>query len=147
MRQFTDTQGRSWQIVLNLGTALRVKDALGVDLLAPEAGEPPLVTRLTTDEFLLGSVICQLLARQMEACKLTEADILAAFDGATLLAAQEAFFAEMVDFFRSCGRADRAAAVAKHAALMQAAVRAAEAQVAAIRPETILGGTSGASPG
>ena len=77
----------------------------------------------------------------------TRADILAAFDGATLLAAQEAFFAEMVDFFRSCGRADRAAAVAKHAALMQAAVRAAEAQVAAIRPETILGGTSGASPG
>lgn len=147
MHQFTDTQGRAWQIVLNLGTALGVKTALDVDLLAPEAGEPPLITRLTTDEFLLGSVICQLLARQMEAYKLTEADVLAAFDGATLLAAQEAFFAELVGFFQSRGRLDRAAAVTKHAALMQAAIRTAHSRVEAIQEEKVVGETFGASPG
>ena len=35
----------------------------------------------------------------------------AGFDGATLLAAQKAFYEELVDFFRSRGRADRARAV------------------------------------
>lgn len=146
MRQFTDTQGRAWQIVLNLGTALQVKTALGVDLLAPEAGDPPLLTRLATDEFLLGSVLCQLLLKQMDGYKLTEGDVMAAFDGRTLLAAQEAFFGELADFFQSRGRLDRAAAVRKQAALMAAAIAAAEARVEAIRTEAALGPLSGASP-
>ena len=147
MRQFTDTQGRAWQIVLNLGTALQVKTALGVDLLAPEAGDPPLLTRLATDEFLLGSVLCQLLLKQMDGYKLTEGDVMAAFDGRTLLAAQEAFFGELADFFQSRGRLDRAAAVRKQAVLMRAAIAAAEARVEAIRTDAALGSLSGASPG
>ena len=146
MRQFTDTQGRAWQIVLNLGTAMRVKAALGVDLLTPEADEPPLLTRLATDELLLGSVICELLRRQIEAYSLTEEDVLAAFDGATLLASQEAFFGELTDFFRSRGRPDRVAAVSKQAAVMQAAIRAAETRVEAIDTTTVLGPLSGGSP-
>jgi len=41
MKTFTDTAGRTWAISLNLGTAMAVKDKLGIDLLQPEAGEPP----------------------------------------------------------------------------------------------------------
>lgn len=145
MHEFTDTKGRRWQVAVTLGSAMQVKAALGVDLLAPEAGDPPLLSRLATDEFILGSVICRLLQGQMEAHGMGEADVLDSFDGATLLAAQEAFFGDLADFFQSRGRPDRAAAVRKTGAMMQAAIRRAEAEVQAI-PETP-GGMSGGSPG
>ena len=58
MKAFTDRAGRSWTVTLTLGTAMTVKEQLGVDLLQPEAGDPPLLTRLGTDEMLLGEVLC-----------------------------------------------------------------------------------------
>ena len=148
MRQFNDKHNQTWKVEINLGTAMQVKAALNIDLLTPEAGEPPLLARLATDEFLLGNVICELLRRQFEERKLTEADVYAAFDGASLLAAQEAFFGELADFFQSRGRTDRATAVRKQAVLMQAAIKAAQAKVEAIPPPPeICGAMSGGSPG
>jgi len=148
MKAFTDTAGRTWTISLNLGTAMAVKDALGIDLLQPEAGDPPLLTRLGTDELLLGEVICCLLASQFEAHKVTAEDVRASFDGATLLAAQKAFYEELVDFFRQRGRADRARAVETQARMIEAAVRAVETRIAGIDvDETIRGAMSGSSPG
>ena len=44
MKTFTDAAGRTWTIALNLGTAMAVKDKLGVDLLQPEDGDPPVLT-------------------------------------------------------------------------------------------------------
>src|SRR5690606_29242840 len=90
MKTFTDAAGRTWTIALNLGTAMAVKAKLDIDLLQPEAGDPPLLTRLGTDEMLLGEVLCALLENQFEAHKVTDADVLTAFDGNTLLAAQKA---------------------------------------------------------
>ena len=128
-------------------TALAVKDALGIDLLQPEAGDPPLLTRLGTDELFLGEVICCLLAGQFEANKVTAEDVRASFDGATLLAAQKAFYEELVDFFRSRGRADRARAVETQARMIEAAVKAIETRIAGIDvDETIRGAMSGSSP-
>ncbi len=99
MRAFTDAAGRTWTIALNLGTALAVKDSLGVDLLQPEmpytgnlpaeasAKEaPPLLTRLGTDELLLGEVLCAMLAEQFEAHKVTTDDVRAGLDSANELA-------------------------------------------------------------
>ena len=43
MRQFNDKNNQTWKIEINLGTAMQVKAALGIDLLTPEAGEPPLL--------------------------------------------------------------------------------------------------------
>ncbi|NOZ57471.1 MAG: hypothetical protein GXO73_11875, partial [Calditrichaeota bacterium] len=120
MKTFTDAAGRTWTITLNLGTALAVKDKLGVDLLQPEAGDPPLLTRLGTDELLLGEVLCALLETQFEANKVTAENVRAGFDGSTLLAAQKTFYEELVDFFRSRGRADRARAVETQAAMIAA---------------------------
>ena len=111
MKTFVDTAGRAWTLSLTLGSAMRVKDTLGVDLLQPEVGEPPLLTRLGTDEMMLGEVICSLLAGQFEACSVTEQQVREAFDGKTLLAAQKAFYEELVDFFRKLGRTDLAKAV------------------------------------
>lgn len=147
MKTFADTTGRSWRIVLNLGTAMAVKDALGVDLLQPELGDPPLLLRLGTDEILLGRVLCALLADQFEAHGVDEQDVQDAFDGPTLLAAQTAFYEELVDFFRSRGRPDRATAVAKQVATIEAAVAAIDKRIEAMDADKMISGAmSGLSP-
>jgi len=146
MKTFNDTAGRTWTISLNLGTAMAVKDALEIDLLQPEAGDPPLLTRLGTDEMLLGRVLCALLEGQFEAKKVSAEDVRASFDGATLLAAQKAFYEELVDFFRSRGRNDRAKAVATQMRMIDAAVAAIETRIDGIDvDETIRGAMSGES--
>lgn len=138
MKTFTDAAGRTWTITLNLGTAMAVKAKLGIDLLQPEAGDPPLLTRLGTDEMLLGEVLCALLEKQFETHKVTEDDVRAAFDGQTLLAAQKAFYEEMIDFFQSRGRSDRAKAVAKQMDLIDAAIAAIETKIDGIDPRKII---------
>ena len=129
MKSFTDAAGRTWSLALTLGTALHVKNKLDIDLLQPEAGEPPLLTRLGTDEMLLGEVLCALLEGQFETHKVTDADVRMAFDGKTLLAAQKAFYDEMMDFFQSRGRTDRAKAVAAQATLIAKATAAIESKI------------------
>jgi len=147
MKTFTDAAGRNWTIALNLGTAMAVKDTLGVDLLQPEAGDPPLLTRLGTEELLLGEVLCALLAGQFEAHKVTEDDVRAGFDGATLLAAQQAFYEELIDFFQKRGRADRARAVEKQAKMIDAAVAAIETRIEGLDiDQAIHSAMSGSSP-
>ncbi len=147
MKTFNDAAGRTWTLSLNLGTALNVKSKLGIDLLQPEAGEPPLLTRLGTDELLLGEVLCALLESQFVAHKVTEADVRLAFDGKTLLSAQKAFYEELEDFFRSRGRMDRAQAVAAQAKLIQKATLAIEQKLAAMDLDSLIDGAlSGSLP-
>lgn len=155
MKTFTDAAGRTWTLTLNLGTAMKVKAKLDIDLLQPEAGDPPLLTRLGTDEMLLGEVLCALLEGQFETHKVTVDDVRAAFDGQTLMAAQKAFYEEMIDFFRSRGRNDRAKAVAKQTAMIDAAVAAVETRIDALEIDATIhnamsrthGAMPGASPG
>ena len=148
MKTFTDAAGRNWTLTLNLGTAMAVKAKLGIDLLAPEAGDPPLLTRLGTDEMLLGEVLCCMLEGQFVTHNVSADDVRSGFDGQTLLAAQQAFYEELIDFFRSRGRTDRAKAVAKQMALIDKAVAAMELRVDGIDvDETIAGAMSGESPG
>jgi hypothetical protein len=147
MKTFNDAAGRTWTIAMTLGTAMQVKARLDVDLLQIEAGDPPLLTRLGTDEMLLGEVLCAMLESQFETHNVTADDVRNAFDGQTLLAAQKAFYEELVDFFRSRGRTDRAKAVAKQMAMIDAAVTAIETRIDALDiDQTIRGAMSGAWP-
>ena len=147
MRTFTDAGGRTWTINLTLGTAMVVRDKLSIDLLQPEQGDPPLLTRLGTDELLLGEVICCLLEDQFEKQDVTEADVRRSFDGRTLLAAQTAFYEELIDFFQLRGRTDRARAVEKQMQLIEQAVKTIETRIDGLDLEAaIAGAMSGASP-
>ena len=147
MKTFNDAAGRTWTIALTLGTALHVKNKLNIDLLQPEAGEPPLLTRLGTDEMLLGEVLCALLEAQFETHKVTDADVRMAFDGRTLLAAQKAFYDELTDFFQSRGRRDRAKAVAAQSRLIDKATVAIEGKIDAMDLDQMIDGAlSSASP-
>jgi len=140
MKTFKDSTGREWVLTLTLGTALKVKSKLGIDLLQPEAGDPHLLSRLYTDELLLAEIICCLLEGQFEKHGVTEEDIFECFDGATLLASQKAFYEEMVDFFQKRGRADRAKAVSKYTNLISLAITAAEAKIDALDIEKVMSG-------
>ncbi len=147
MKAFNDGAGRTWTITLTLGTAMTVKEQLGVDLLQPEAGDPPLLTRLGTDEMLLGEVLCAMLQQQFETQGVTAEEVRNGFDGQTLLAAQKAFYEELIDFFQSRGRTDRAKAVAKQVKMIDAAVVAVETRIDALDiDQTIAGAMSGESP-
>jgi hypothetical protein len=122
MHTFKDNANRDWTLSLNIGTAMMVKDRLGVDILQPEAGDPPLLTRLGTDEMLLAQVIAILLESQFELHKVNEAQIYQCFDGPTFARAHEAFYKELIDFFQSRGRHDRAKAVEKQKNMILASV-------------------------
>lgn len=140
MKTFKDTQGRQWNISINLGTAMAIKDSLGIDLLQPEAGDPPLLTRIGTDEILLGQILCGLLEDQFEKHNLTAKDVRMSFDGDTLLAAQKAFYEEMVDFFLARGRTDRSKAVAAQMKLIDKAIEAIENKVDEIDIDALVDG-------
>lgn len=140
MKTFNDAAGRTWTIALNLGTAMYVKDKLGIDLLRPEDGNPPLLTKLGTDEILLGEVLCALLEPQFEKHKVSASDVRMAFDGATLLAAQTAFYEELADFFQSRGRSDRAKAIRAQMRLITQATAAIETRIDAMDLEAMIDG-------
>lgn len=147
MKTFTDKSGRIWEIAITLGAAKRLRDKLDIDLLQPEQGDPPLLTRLGTDELLLGEMLCELLLSQFESHGTSEADVWDAFDGETLLAAQDAFYADLVDFFRSRGRADRSRAVARQAEVIQQAIATSAQRIDEIDIDRIIDGEmSGSSP-
>jgi len=159
MKTFTDAAGWTWSISLTLGSAMAVRDRLDVDLLQPEVGNPPLLTRLGTDELFLGEVLCVLLEDQFEANKVDAAGVRKAFDGRTLLAAQDAFYAELIDFFQSRGRTDRSTAAAKQHITIQKATVAATKRIDEIDLDELIdktldeamtqmksGETSGTSP-
>ena len=147
MHSFKDCKGREWEISLTLGSAMAVRDAIGVDLLSPEQGDPPLLTRLGTDELLLGQVIAALLAKQIEASQYDAPDVLDAFDGETLGKAHTAFYEELRGLFQSRGRKDRATAVEKQMAMLDAAIEAVSARLDAVNVDAaVAGAMSGESP-
>lgn len=129
MRKFTDEKGNLWSIRISIGSAMKLKESLGIDILQPEQGDPPLLTRLGTDAYLLAQTIACLLEDQFEQNDVSETNVYDLFGGETLIRAQTAFYEEMTDFFQKSGRVDRAKAVEKQGESINAAVQAAEAVI------------------
>jgi len=138
MHIFKDNAGRDWSLSLTIGNAMMVKERLGIDLLQPEVGDPPLLTRLGTDEILLAQVIAALLESQFELHKVDAKQIYQCFDGPTFARAHEAFYEELIDFFLSRGRNDRAKAVAKQKKMILAGVAAAATKVDGIDVDAVI---------
>lgn len=129
MRTFTDSAGRTWTLALTIDAAKRARDLLKVNLLELEAGSPPLLTRLGTDVILLCDVIYALVKPQADAAGVTDAQFGAALGGEVILAAQTAFYEELVDFFRKLGRSDLAKAVAAQRKMIDLAVQRIETRI------------------
>ena len=138
MQTFKDSNNRVWSITLTIGTAMKIKEKLGIDLLQPEIGDPPLITRLGTDELLLAEVLAALLEDQFAAHKFDSQQVYECFDGPTFARAHEAFYKELIDFFHQRGRDDRARAVEKQKAMIEAGVQAAIAKINEIDVDAVL---------
>ena len=138
MKTFKDNAGHNWHISLTIGTAMLVKDRLNIDLLQPEKGDPPLITQLGTDEYLLAQVISVLLESQFEEQKVDATQIYQFFDGQTFARAHEAFYGELIDFFQSRGRSDRATAVQKQMKMILASVKAMETKVDGLNVDAVV---------
>lgn len=156
MKTFADSEGRKWNLSLTIAAAKRVRGLLGVNLLDLDQGDPPLLTRLGTDVMLLVDVVFCLVKPQADAEGISDEQFGAALGGEAVLAAQTAFYEELVDFFRQCGRGHLARAAEKQVEIMAAATEAGERRIDAVdagavvaelvgKQET-LGNSSGNSP-
>lgn len=134
MKTFTDNAGKVWTLALTIDSAKRVKSLMGVNLLEPEAGEPPLLTRLGTDEILLCDVLYCLIKPQADALGVTDEMFGQALGGEAILAAQNAFYDEIVDFFQQRGRTDRARAAKTQQKMINLAIERITNNLAKIDP-------------
>ena len=122
MKRFADFKGNQWNISINIGAVKRVKSLLGIDLLDIESGDPPLATRLATDVVLLCDVVYCLVKDQADKANITDAQFGEALGGSAIMDMQTAFVEELLDFFRGCGRMDRAKIIEKSAEVITLAV-------------------------
>ena len=98
MKTFKDSTGRVWELSLTIGSAMRVRDKFGFDLLQPSKSN--LIVELGTDEIKLAEIIACLLEPQFEKHKVSEKDVYDSFDVDTQVAAFTAFYEELINFFQ-----------------------------------------------
>ena len=151
MKEFIDSTGRKWVLSLTIDAVKRCRDLLGVNLLEPEKGDPPLLTRIGTDEILFCDLLYCLCKPQLDQAQITDQQFGQSLGGDAILSASNAFYEEMVDFFRKRGRSDRAKAVAKQQEVIDLAVRRIERTLDILDMESqiekALGSVSTNSPG
>jgi hypothetical protein len=137
MKEFVDNSGTRWNVELTIASIKRVRDLLSVNLLEPESGEPPLLTRLGSDVILLCDVIYVLVKPQADSKGVTDEAFGALLGGDAILSAQEAFYRELIDFFLKSGRPDKLKMIEKQRALLIAAIKTAATKVEAIDTDAI----------
>lgn len=137
MKSFKDTTGREWKVEVSIGAMNRVRDALGLDLLAPH--EKPcdkaderakaklfkgrralLVSALNGDPSLLFDVIVNIIKPQLESKQVSVMDFVESMGGDSAYQAYRAFNEEWADFFLKFHRPDAAAMVLKHVEMIEA---------------------------
>ena len=103
MKTFTDSQGRTWSVVINVSAIKRVRELLGVDLLDVANGE--LLSRLADDPCVLVDVLFVLCKPEADAKGVTDEDFGRGMVGVVLDEASAALMKELLDFFPSALRA------------------------------------------
>jgi hypothetical protein len=118
MAQFTDNKGTTWNLAITVEAIKRVKTTLAIDLGNVHLGDPPPAARLDTDIVLLIDVIYVLLLPQALAKNISDTEFGESLGGDAALAAREAFWRSLVDFFQKFHRPDAAAAILKQMELV-----------------------------
>ncbi|MEQ8785133.1 MAG: hypothetical protein RIC55_02505 [Pirellulaceae bacterium] len=94
---FHDTAGRSWDLTLSIGTVRRLKQTLGVDLLA--VLDSDVLARLSVDLELFVNCLFVICQEQARAGGVTDEQFGAALGGDVFDEAAAAFTQALVDFF------------------------------------------------
>lgn len=125
-KYFQDFKGKQWEVTITIGSIMRVKSKLDIDLINLEAGEPPLIQRIGTDDLLIAQILEALLEKQLSE---TSENLYDLFDGETLIKAQTAFYEELSDFFLKSGKTHKAGMIRKMNEVMQKAIIEATSKV------------------
>ena len=130
MASYTDKKGKVWMFNINYGMILYLKDAMNIDLLEPYTNGSNTLQNIVQNRYKM----LELLYQVVKYCNkdANEADIWESFGGDVMIQVQEAFFREWADFSRDSGRPDTAAAILKAQELIQAGIKAAEAEINAL---------------
>lgn len=146
MKQFTDAKGNAWSLTINISTVKRCLDLLGINLLEPEKGDPPLLVRFT-DEILLCDIIYCLCKDQADQKGITDEDFGKSLDGESILRASNAFYEELIHFFQSRGQNHRAISIQKQMETILASMKRVEEEIQKIDIEKQINTAFGSGSG
>lgn len=167
MKEFKDDEGRPWRLALTVGSALRVKDLVTVEIEDEQEADDGTVTKtkrtvpfdlvdlgtihqtltvLRNQFSKLGEVLYAILMKQVDERKLTREEFLDGLRGDSLEAAANALESEVIDFFPQRLRRMVASMAQKFDELTDKIVEGAEAQMATIDVSALSGISSGKPP-
>jgi len=101
MRTFKDSQGRGWDLAINVDAVKRVRSLLDIDLLSITDDKGKLLERIADDEVLMVDLVYVILKPQADARNVTDEDFGRAMAGDAIDAAYAAFLEELAGFFRN----------------------------------------------
>jgi len=110
MRTFRDTEGRDWQVTVNVRTVKEVRSALGVDLadavtVAKDGTvRADLVERIAGDPCLLADILWVICREDAKGRGVSDVGFGRALAGDVIERATEALLDELVDFFPGAKR-------------------------------------------
>lgn len=111
MKSFVDKNGKSWDIDLNIGAAIKIKSRCGIDLeniiTVDKKNQPQDVStleRLAEDSILLFEVIFAVCENQVRAAGMNEESFAELFNGDAIEAATNALVEEIINFSRPAKR-------------------------------------------
>ena len=112
MREFKDEEGRPWRVALTIGSVLRVRDMVSVEVVdedgdrrqqpfdMADAGQIAQTFQVLRSQYAkIGEILYAILVKQIEERKLTREEFLDALRGDSLDAATKVLEQELVDFF------------------------------------------------
>ena len=136
MREFRDSKGRSWKLVVDVESAERVRDVLKVDIfkLADEH------SHVFNDVVLFVNLLFVLCKDQCDAVSVTDRDFGKAINGDVLDDASRKLLEEVADFFPELRRKILRKQIEKGAELAQAATERAIAEIDRLSVDQILDG-------
>ena len=129
---------REWTISITYGSLKRVKDLLGIDLASPMDGDPPLLTRLDTDIFLMCNTLYVLCKPEADARGISDEQFGELLGPHAICAARHAFFEEWRFFSQTLGRPDLTKAVEKQQVFMRKVIDRAAQEIGSPKLDEIL---------
>jgi len=113
MKNFKDSDGKVWNVLLTVGTAKRVRDELDLDLV--NAADGSAIEKLIEDPILLFDVLYVICKAQAEKAGINNAEEWGMLirDGDVIEEATAAFLEALTDFFPAPRRAILTKALAK----------------------------------
>lgn len=96
-RSFNDTKGRTWRLSISIGVAMKVRNNLGIDLLASDTQN--VILKLAADPITLCGVLWILVEDQATTAGVDQAAFWEALSDDSVEAATFAFLDALIDFF------------------------------------------------